>query len=128
MKTEELFKLVSDTINTMSIGFASIVSELTQKMMLADGENVLPDGTVLVEDDGEEIDDETYDKLSKIETSMFNSFGNLLKAKEALGEELDFGETMLKMQYESEMAEAMEMYREFKNTEEILNENGDKEE
>ena len=58
---------------------------------------------------------------------MFNAFGNIIKAKEELGEQLDVPEMMIKMQYETEMAEAMEMYRDYKNAEDILNDGNEEE-
>lgn len=122
MKTEDLFKLVLEGIGNMTNILAMLMHELTEKLIIAEGDNIGPDGQILIEDvDGEEIDDETYDKLCSVESHIFNAFGNIVKAKEAVGEELDIAELMLKTQYETEMAEAMEMYREFKNTEEILN-------
>lgn len=128
MKTEDLFKLVLEGIGNMTNILAMLMNELTEKLIIADGDNIGPDGQILIEDvDGEEIDNETYDKLCSVESHIFNAFGNIVKAKEAIGEELDIAELMLKTQYETEMAEAMEMYREFKNTEEILNGDDNKE-
>ena len=112
MTNQELFSKISNAIPPISIIFAELINELTYKLMMEESNE---------QEVHEELDEDTYNKMSKIETSLFNSFANLIKVKEALGEELDFGEVMLKIQYDNEMAEAMEMYREFKNTEEILN-------
>ena len=128
MKSEDIIKLVSESIAEMSPLFANCINELTQKMIIADGDNVDENGIILIEDkDHEEITDETYEKFVRVENLLFNAFGNLIKAKEELGETLDFHELMLKLQYESEIAEAMEMYRDYKNAEDILNDGNEEE-
>lgn len=128
MKVEDIINLVSETISEVSPMLANSINELTQKMMIANGDNVDENGIIVIEDnDNEEIDDETYEKLSKTENLLFNAFGNIIKAKEAIGQELEIPEFLIKMQYETEIAEAMEMYREYKNAEDILNDGNEKE-
>lgn len=128
MKVEDIINLVSETISEVSPKLANSINELTQKMMIANGDNVDENGIIVIEDnDNEEIDDETYEKLSKTENLLFNAFGNIIKAKEAIGQELEIPEFLIKMQYETEIAEAMEMYREYKNAEDILNDGNEKE-
>lgn len=128
MKLEDIKKLVSDAIATISPMLANCINELTQKMIIADGDNVDENGIIIIKDeDHEEITDETYEKLARTENLLFNAFGNIIKAKGELGEQLDVPEMMIKMQYETEMAEAMEMYRDYKNAEDILNDGNEEE-
>ena len=123
MKINDIYKMVSETIETMTPVFAECINILTEKILISNGENIDENGIVIIEDfDHEEITDEDFEKITKIENFLFNSFGNLIKAKESLGEELNVTDAMIKLQYETEMAEALEMYREYKNTEDILNE------
>lgn len=131
MKTEDIFDLIEKNIQTLSPVFANMIQHLTEKMMIADGNNIIKDdnGNVLhmiTDEDKEDIDDETYDKLSHVENFLFNAFANIIKAKEAMEIELELPEMILKTQYDAEMNEAMEMYREFRNTEEILKEGEEK--
>ena len=122
MKSEDIKKLVSNTISECSQMLANCINELTQKIIIADGDNVDENGIIVIKDeDHEEITDETYEKFSRIENLLFNAFGNIVKAKEELGEQLEVPELMIKMQFEAEMAEAMEMYRDYRNAEDILN-------
>lgn len=126
MKVEDIKKLVSNTISECSQMLANCINELTQKIIIADGDNVDENGIIVIEDeDHEEITDETYEKFSRIENLLFNAFGNIVKAKEELGEQLEVPELMIKMQFETEMAEAMEMYRDYKNAEDILNDDNE---
>lgn len=126
MKVEDIKKLVSNTISECSQMLANCINELTQKIIIADGDNVDENGIIIIEDeDHEEITDETYEKFSRIENLLFNAFGNIVKAKEELGEQLEVPELMIKMQFETEMAEAMEMYRDYKNAEDILNDDNE---
>ena len=130
MKINDILNSLEKNVNLMSPLFARMIHILTEKMMIATGDNVITDeygnAINIVEDtDNEEISDEIYEKLSRTENFLFNSFANLIKAKEALGFELEFSETMVKNQYDAEMSEIMEMYREFRNTEEILNDGED---
>ena len=130
MKVEDILNLFEKNVKLISPLFARMINILTEKMMIATGDNIITDedgNTIkIVEDtDNEEVSDETYEKLSRTENFLFNSFANLIKAKEALGFELELPETILKNQYDAEMSETMEMYREFRNTEEILNDGED---
>ena len=122
MKSEDIKKLVSNTISECSQMLANCINELTQKIIIADGDNVDENGIIVIKDeDHEEINDGTQEKFSRIENLLFNAFGNIVKAKEELGEQLEVPELMIKMQFEAEMAEAMEMYRDYRNAEDILN-------
>lgn len=127
MKIDELLDRTNDFISDISVDFARLISDLSGKIMIANGDNIAEDGTVIVEDeDNEEISDEMLEKISVVEHCLFNAFGNVIHAKEALGCELSLPEVLIKNQYESEMVESLEMYREYKNAEEILNDDQEK--
>ena len=122
MKITEILNKTLNTINEVTPLLADCINVLSEKILIANGENVDNEGNVLYEDtDHEEVSDENLEKMSTVENQVFNALGNLIRAKEALGAKLEFHEVMLKTQYEYEMGEAMEMYREYKNMEEILN-------
>ena len=130
MKIEDILNLLEKNVILISPLFARMINILTEKMIIATGDNIITDengNTIkIVEDtDNEEVSDETYEKLSRTENFLFNAFANLIKAKETIGLELDFAEIALKNQYDFEMQETFEIYREFKNTEEILNDGED---
>lgn len=120
MKTEDIFEKVIDTISNIEVPISQCINILTQKMMIANGDNIIDGVEIIKDEDNEEIDDEMYEKLQSVENRLFYAFGYLVKAKQALGVELDIPEQILVTQFESEMAESLEMYRDFRNTEEIL--------
>lgn len=120
MKTEDIFETVIDTISNIEVPISHCINILTQKMMIANGDNIIDGVEIIKDEDNEEIDDEMYEKLQSVENRLFYAFGYLVKAKQALGVELDIPEQILVTQFESEMAESLEMYRDFRNTEEIL--------
>lgn len=133
MKITEILNKTLNTINEVTPLLADCINVLSEKILIANGENVDNEGNVLYEDtDHEEVSDENLEKMSTVENQVFNALGNLIRAKEALGAKLEIHEVMLKAQYEYEMGEAMEMYREYRNMEEILNDgeknDGDNEE
>lgn len=120
MKTEDIFEKVIDTVSEIEVPISHCINILTQKMMIANGDNIIDGVEIIKDEDNEEIDDEMYEKLQSVENRLFYAFGYLVKAKQALGVELDIPEQILVTQFESEMAESLEMYRDFRNTEEIL--------
>ena len=121
MESVDIFKFLDETIDDVTHLFAHCINLITSKMLIHDGYT-----EIVKDEDNEEIDSETYDKFEKTENHFFKAFANLLMAKEILGKELTLPETMIKNQYQQELFESMEMYREFKNAEEILND-GDNE-
>lgn len=128
MKVEEIFELIEKNYELMSPIFANMINKITEKL-IACGDSELVDDSgnkiIITNDNKEEIDEENYEILGKTENFLFNAFANLIKAKETIGLELDFAEIALKNQYDFEMEETFEIYREFKNTEEILNDGED---
>lgn len=122
MKVLEILNKSLETINNVSPLLADCINELTNKIIIAKGENIDENGNVIIQDtDNEDINEEMLSKMSNVETCFFNALANLIKAKEFLGTKLEFHEVMFKTQYEYEMSEAMEIYRECRNMEEILN-------
>lgn len=126
MKSVDILKFLDGTIEEVSHLFAHCINLITSKMIIHDGYNVIDGVEIIKDEDNEKIDSETYDKFEKTENYLFKAFANLLMAKEILGKELTLPELMIKNQYQQELVESMEMYREFKNAEEILND-GDNE-
>ena len=120
MKSVDILKFLDGTIEEVSHLFAHCINLITSKMIIHDGYNVIDGVEIIKDEDNEKIDSETYDKFEKTENYLFKAFANLLMAKEILGKELTLPELMIKNQYQQELVESMEMYREFKNAEEIL--------
>jgi len=121
MKSEDIFKMLDATIEETTHRFAHCINSLTSKMLIYDGCNVINGVEIVKDEDNETISSEMYDKMEKVENHFFKAFANLLIAKELLGKELTLPELMIKKQYQDELVETMEMYREFKNAEDILN-------
>ena len=128
MKVEEIFELIEKNYELMSPILANMINKITEKLIACGNSELVDDNgnkIIITNDNDEEIDEENYEILSRTENFLFNAFANLIKAKEIIGLDLDFAETALKNQYDFEMEETFEMYREFKNTEEILNDGED---
>lgn len=114
MKINEIKEYLKNTINELIPLIAECDQLLSEKLVAID-ENL--NDTV----DNETVEDDVYNNLCNIEHMLFYALGNMVSAKAELGENLEFPELATKQQYESEMIDVMEMYREYKNTEEILN-------
>ncbi len=114
MKINEIKEYLKNTINELIPLIAECDQLLSEKLVAID-ENL--NDTV----DNETVEDDVYNNLCNIEHMLFYALGNMVSAKAELGENLELPELATKQQYESEMIDVMEMYREYKNTEEILN-------
>ena len=114
MKINEIKEYLKNTINELIPLIAECDQLLSEKLVNID-ENL--NDTV----DNETVEDDVYNNLCNIEHMLFYALGNMVSAKAELGENLELHELATKQQYEGEMIDVMEMYRDYKNTEEILN-------
>ena len=114
MKINEIKEYLKNTINELIPLIAECDQLLSEKLVNID-ENL--NDTV----DNETVEDVVYNNLCNVEHMLFYALGNMVSAKAELGENLELHELATKQQYEGEMIDVMEMYREYKNTEEILN-------
>ena len=114
MKINEIKEYLKNTINELIPLIAECDQLLSEKLVNID-ENL--NDTV----DNETVEDDVYNNLCNIEHMLFYALGNMVSAKAELGENLELHELATKQQYEGEMIDIMEMYRDYKNTEEILN-------
>jgi len=114
MKINEIKEYLKNTINQLIPLIAECDQLLSEKLVAID-ENL--NDTI----DNETVEEDVYNNLCNIEHMLFYALGNMVSAKAELGENLELHELATKQQYESEMIDVMEMYREYKNTEEILN-------
>ena len=114
MKINEIKEYLNNTINELIPLIAECDQLLSEKLVAIDED--LKDNV-----DNETFEENEYNALCNVEHMLFYALGNIISAKAELGENLELHELATKQQYESEMIDVMEMYRDYKNTEEILN-------